>query len=188
MYFDLYILSFLMEAPHYGYEIKKKLADSVGACSHISNNTLYPILRKYENMGAATRSVEHNEGGQERIVYALTDVGRKAFVDILWNFPDSVINSRDEFCIRLSFFPYLNREARVRLLDLREKILKDSRAKVERKLAEVDLPPHKAKLREFHLSVIEGEEELIRYFRQHIDDPCLLNSDGYYVTDSDTSQ
>jgi DNA-binding PadR family transcriptional regulator len=56
MYFDIYILSYLMESPHYGYEIKKKLADSVGACASISNNTLYPILRKYEKMGAATKS------------------------------------------------------------------------------------------------------------------------------------
>ncbi|MGI6192886.1 MAG: PadR family transcriptional regulator [Christensenellales bacterium] len=184
MYFDLYILSFLMEAPHYGYEIKKKLIDHVGACASVSNNTLYPILRKYERMGAATRSVELSEGGQERIVYTLTDVGRKAFVNVLWNFPDNVVNDRDEFCIRLSFFPYMNRESRVRLLDLREKFLQNSRSKVERSLALPDAPEHKIKLRQFHMGIICGEEELIRYFRARVDEPCILNSDGYLVAES----
>ena len=181
MYFDIYILSYLMEAPHYGYEIKKKLADSVGACASISNNTLYPILRKYEKMGAATRSVEQKEGGQERIVYTLTDAGRRAFVDILWNFPDSMVNSRDEFCTRLSFFPYLNKSARIRLLDLREKFVKNSRSKVARKGLDPPAEPHKAKMLAFFDVVMSGEEELIRHFRERIDDPCLLTSEGYFV-------
>jgi len=184
MYFDIYILSYLMETPHYGYEIKKKLSESVGACATISNNTLYPILRKYENMGAATKSVEQNDGGQERIVYTLTDKGRKVFVDMLWNFPDSMINNRDEFCTRLSFFPFLSREARVRLLDLREKFLKDSRGKVEKGLAAPNLPSHKAKLREFHMRIIEGEEELIRHFRARVDEPCLLTEDGRFACEA----
>lgn len=181
MYFDIYILSYLMEAPQYGYGIKKKLADSVGACASISNNTLYPILRKYEKMGAAVKSVEQKEGGQERFVYTLTDAGHKAFVDILWNFPDSMINSRDEFCTRLSFFPYLSKQARIRLLDLREAFVKSARSKVERRDFDPPAEPHKAKMLEFFDTVMSGEEELIRYFRERIDDPCLLTSEGYFV-------
>ncbi|MDR1619078.1 MAG: PadR family transcriptional regulator [Clostridiales bacterium] len=175
MYFEINILSYLMESPHYGYEIKKKLTESVGACTTISNNTLYPILRKYEKMGAATKSVERTEGGQERIIYTLTDIGRKAFVDLLWYFPDSLMNNREEFCTRLSFFPYLNKEVRMRVLYLREQFIQNARNKVRQSHELYDsLRPHTQKLLDFHTGIMQGEEELIRYFRDKVDDPCIL--------------
>ncbi len=185
MYYEIYVLSFLMQAPHYGYEIKKKLIASVGACTAISNNTLYPILRKYEKMGAAVKTAERTADGQERFVYALTDSGRKAFVDLLWNFPDSLMNNRDEFCARLSFFACLNKEARVRVLSLREQYLKASKSKVLQKTAqEAALHPYRQKMLDFHMGIILGEEELIRYFRERMDDPCLLDASGYQNTNS----
>ena len=172
-----------MESPHYGYEIKKKLTESVGACTTISNNMLYPILRKYEKKGATTKSIERTAGGQERIIYTLTDIGRQAFVDLLWHFPDSLMNSREEFCTRLSFFPYLNEKARMRVLYLREQFIQNARTKVDYRDEErASLRPHTQKMLAFHEGVLQGEEELIRYFREKMDEPCVLDENGRLLT------
>jgi len=108
MYYDVFILSCMLERPCYGYEIKKYLVDHFSACSNISNNTLYPLLKKFQKMGVTDRTVESVVGKPSRIIYHLTDTGRTFFVDMLQNFPEAVLYDREDFLTRLSFFAFLN--------------------------------------------------------------------------------
>ncbi|MDQ7095437.1 helix-turn-helix transcriptional regulator [Desulfosporosinus sp. PR] len=48
MCYDIFILGCLMDGPHHGYNIKKLLSERFSACTTINNNTLYSLLRRYE--------------------------------------------------------------------------------------------------------------------------------------------
>lgn len=180
MYLEVYILSYLMVSPQYGYELKKKLIDSVGSCMTVSNNTLYPILRRYEKTGAAVKEVEMVPGKPPRNIYTLTDLGRELFVEILWHFPDRLMEDREEFCARLSLFSYMNPEARRRALTLRGEFLGQARGKIAPSRAYTPplKQPYGQKMLAFFEGILDGEEELIDFYSAHIDDPCLLDESG----------
>lgn len=178
MYYDIYILSFLMQRPHYGYEIKKKLIEGMSACTTISNNTLYPILKKYEKAGATEKRVEVHDGTPSRLVYHITDVGRKMFVDALWNFSESAITDREEFAVLMSFFDCLTPEARRRALDLKQAHLDRTLQLVEARAEHHFFSSPAPALHQFHLDLIAAEQRLVDAFRPHIDAPCRITADG----------
>lgn len=49
---DLAILGFLTEGPLHGYELKKRLGESLGSLWGVSFGSLYPALRRLERAGA----------------------------------------------------------------------------------------------------------------------------------------
>ena len=67
---DICVLASLLQGDSYGYMIIKDLSPYV----EISESTLYPILRRLEEMRAVeTYSMEHN--GRLRKYYHITDAG-----------------------------------------------------------------------------------------------------------------
>ena len=69
---DICVLASLLQGDSYGYMIIKNLSPHV----EISESTLYPILRRLEEMRAVeTYSMEHN--GRLRKYYAITPLGQR---------------------------------------------------------------------------------------------------------------
>jgi len=69
---DICVLASLLQGDSYGYMIIKDLSPHV----EISESTLYPILRRLEEMRAVeTYSMEHN--GRLRKYYAITPLGER---------------------------------------------------------------------------------------------------------------
>ena len=69
---DICVLASLLQGDSYGYMIIKDLSPHV----EISESTLYPILRRLEEMRAVeTYSIEHN--GRLRKYYAITPLGER---------------------------------------------------------------------------------------------------------------
>ena len=69
---DICVLASLLQGDSYGYMIIKDLSPHV----EISESTLYPILRRLEEMRAVeTYSMEHN--GRLRKYYAITPLGQR---------------------------------------------------------------------------------------------------------------
>ena len=67
---DALVLSTLLKADSYGYQIIKDISPYVD----VSESTLYPILRRLEGSGMLTvRSAEHN--GRLRKYYRITPAG-----------------------------------------------------------------------------------------------------------------
>lgn len=78
-------LSILHEEEASGYEIRKMCME--GECSYFveaSYGSIYPALGKLEDEGLVTSRIEHQEGKPSKKVYAITEAGRAAFVESLF--------------------------------------------------------------------------------------------------------
>lgn len=76
------VLASLVKKDSYGYQIIKDTSQ----CIHISESTLYPILKRLEsNDYVETYSVEHN--GRLRKYFKITKLGRERIHEFLesWN-------------------------------------------------------------------------------------------------------
>lgn len=115
---DVLLLSKLANGPRHGYELRKQIEESTGRT--LSNNSLYPALRRFAEAGAVTRTAEPQEGRPPRHVYTITDVGRELLHDLLADLPPELAGDPAEFLARLAGFGRLTPEERLRVLDARE--------------------------------------------------------------------
>ena len=180
MYYDIYILSRLMNGPCHGYDIKKGLIEGVSTCTNISNNSLYPILKKYEKMGAITKSIEFQGTKPNRVNYSITNEGKKIFIQTLRSFPESLVAKRDEFMMRVVFFHLIDIPTRKKILDLRQEFIEDAmlKTKKESKVSKDIFTPRTSESQDFNYRVLELELALIDGLRQRIEEPCLVSDDG----------
>ncbi len=119
MYIDIVILSQLIHGPKHGYKIKQNVAFILGNTYKLNNNTLYPRLKKFEEIGAVEKTVEINEGSPNRFQYSITEKGRDLFQKLLQQVNEKVVADDNEFYNRLGFFSLLDGENRDKLLQLR---------------------------------------------------------------------
>jgi DNA-binding PadR family transcriptional regulator len=78
-------LSILYEAESTGYEIRKLCVE--GECSYFveaSFGSIYPELAKLQADGLVTSRVEQQAGKPAKKIYAITEAGRQAFVNSLF--------------------------------------------------------------------------------------------------------
>lgn len=78
-------LSILYAQDASGYEIRKMCVE--GECSYFveaSFGSIYPALARLEDDGLATSTIAHQTGKPSKKVYSITDAGRSAFVDALF--------------------------------------------------------------------------------------------------------
>jgi PadR family transcriptional regulator, regulatory protein AphA len=71
------VLGLLTYAPLSGYDIRRIYAQSLGNFWSESYGHIYPILKRLEEEGLATRVVERQDGKPDRNVYTITDLGRE---------------------------------------------------------------------------------------------------------------
>jgi len=148
---DLAILGLLDEQDLHGYELKKQLAELVGARSGISFGSLYPALARLEKAGAVKAVEAHTadatipmtgalsgeiaafrakigrpaKGRRTKKVYGITEVGRRRLAELL---TDDSTDDRT-FAVQVAFCHTLLPEQRLALFDRRRTVL-------ERRLAE----------------------------------------------------
>jgi DNA-binding PadR family transcriptional regulator len=141
---ELAILGLLKEQEMHGYELKKRLTDTLGFASGVSFGSLYPALARLDRAGAvkaveAADSVSapipltgsiagelaafrarkaSTRGSRGRKVYGITDVGERIFEELLATESQSSEDDR-LFNLRLAFARYLPPDARLGMLERR---------------------------------------------------------------------
>jgi DNA-binding PadR family transcriptional regulator len=147
---ELAILGLLKESDLHGYELKKRLAETLGIFSSVSFGSLYPALARLEAAGAV-KAVEANtgvaapapmtgslgaelaafrarhsrttaRGGKNRKVYGITPRGHELFAELL---AASTSGPDDDrlFNLRLAFARHLPPDARLGMLERRRAAL-----------------------------------------------------------------
>lgn len=105
----LAVLGVLMEKPMHGYELKQYFETRMPVFWMINYGSIYPVLKKLKEEGsvAAKREVSGPKG---KIVYEITEEGRREFQKILKERIKREVYIRDEFTLHLFFLDYLDRE------------------------------------------------------------------------------
>jgi DNA-binding PadR family transcriptional regulator len=155
---DLAILGLLVEQPLHGYELKKRVGETLGTLWGISYGSLYPALRRLERDGAievtepaatspaapipatgsltgdlaaarARRSTKPSR--RTRKVYRLTARGDARLHQLLLD-DDPATDDERGFALRLAFCGHLEPGARLELLERRRRALADRLARARR--------------------------------------------------------
>src|SRR5438552_13109615 len=80
---ELAILGLLKERSMHGYQLSKRLADTLGAFWKVSYGSLYPTLRRLEREGAVEPVFSREEVGRRKNVYRITAKGESLFAELL---------------------------------------------------------------------------------------------------------
>ena len=157
MVLEIFALSILRTGPVHGYELKRRVQRP--SLASLSNNSLYPMLRRFELEALVTKSTEQQEGKPARNVYAITDAGRERLRSLLWRLPPELASSDEEFLVRASFFHEIPEENQRSIIAAREAVLAASRAGVTSLLAEIEPGPR-----------TEWRERVMNHVLETIDD------------------
>ena len=182
---ELAILGLLKEHELHGYELKKRLAETLGAFSSVSFGSLYPALARLEAAGAV-KTVSASEsaapvpmtgslgaelaafrarkastrGSRGKKVYGITARGESLFEELLAAESQSSEDDRT-FNLRLAFARYLPPDARLGMLERRRAHLVERLVQIRARLKAVrdgyamSLMEHDREAAEHDLSWIE---------------------------------
>jgi DNA-binding PadR family transcriptional regulator len=152
---ELAVLGLLSEQPLHGYELKKRLSETLGPLWGISFGSLYPALRRLERSGAIeeTEAVELTIAGnvstgsldgdlaaartrrrtlpgrRTRKAYRVTSRGAELFAELL---TDETADDERSFALKLSFCRHLEPVGRLAFLERRRAQLSQRLAKTRR--------------------------------------------------------
>src|SRR5882757_1951962 len=142
---ELAVLGLLAEQPRHGYDLKKRLSETLGPLWGISFGSLYPALRRLERSGAIAEVDENAATGastgtfvptgslkgdlaaarmrlrarptrRTRRAYAITDQGCALFTELLTDESD---DDERAFAVKLLFCSHLGPAARLAFLERR---------------------------------------------------------------------
>jgi DNA-binding PadR family transcriptional regulator len=120
---DLIILATLLPGAKHGYVLKRQARLILGQ-ENLHNNLVYPLLRRFMTKKWVSRKEAAGERGQRRQMYSLTALGRKELVARLSTFTEKDAREADAFRFRVGMFQVIEPDARIRILDARERFLK----------------------------------------------------------------
>ena len=149
---ELAVLGLLKEQPLHGYELKKRLGETLGFLWGVSYGSLYPALRRLERQGAIERvapapqlapappiptgsitgdraaarraTPRRSEGGRRtRKAYRITEQGESLFVELLLA-DDERADDDKAFALKLAFCGHAPVDARLRFLERRREALR----------------------------------------------------------------
>jgi len=123
MYAEIVILATLSTRPQHGYEIKKGVERALGGKIPLNNKTLYPALKRFEEMGAVQREVVRQQGKPDRHIYQLTERGSEVLQALLQDFLPDLLRNDAEFLVRVAFFHLLEPEIRLEILRIRAELV-----------------------------------------------------------------
>ena len=155
---ELAILGLLQEAPLHGYELKKRLNETLGHVWGVSYGSLYPALARLERTGAievvdppapapagipipATGSIAGEaaaarlrrptlrRSGRTRKAYRLAAAGHALFQELLRSEPAPGTDENRAFALKLAFCRHLEPPARLEILQRRRSQLVDKLAR-----------------------------------------------------------
>jgi DNA-binding PadR family transcriptional regulator len=96
------LLGLLSLGPHSGYDLKKRMEQSISHFWSESYGQIYPTLRRLEAEGLATRRREAGRGRPDRQVYSITPAGRRELARWL-DLPARFEPPRSELLLRMFF-------------------------------------------------------------------------------------
>jgi len=109
----------------HGYQLSKRLTETLGGFWRVSYGSLYPSLRRLERDGAVEKVFDELAVGRRKNVYRITDKGEKLFFELLQEAGHESSSEDNRFRVRLAFFRYLAPETRIRLLERRRAFLEE---------------------------------------------------------------
>jgi DNA-binding PadR family transcriptional regulator len=119
---ELAILGLLKESSMHGYQLKKRLSETLGSFWQVSYGSLYPALKRLQKQGAVEIAFRQEDVARRKNVYRITSQGEETFRELLERAGHEA--SQDSgFSVRLAFFQYLKPETRIRLLERRRTFL-----------------------------------------------------------------
>jgi DNA-binding PadR family transcriptional regulator len=133
---EIVMLANLARQPAHGYELRQRVEQDLGTT--LSNNSLYPTLRRFTEAGAVTRTPQTQRGRPTRHVYEITDVGVEMLHDMLAELPDELAGDQAEFMARLAHFDRLAAAERLAVLDARTRALLAAQDRTEKLLTSVE--------------------------------------------------
>jgi DNA-binding PadR family transcriptional regulator len=122
---ELAILGLLKERSMHGYQLSKRLTDSLGGFWRVSYGSLYPTLKRLERQGAVEQVFDSQEVGRRKNVYRITEAGEQLFRRLLEEAGPDATGEDNRFRVRMAFFKYLSPETRIRLLERRRAFLEE---------------------------------------------------------------
>jgi DNA-binding PadR family transcriptional regulator len=152
---ELAILGLLTELPLHGYELKKRLNDTLGHVWGVSYGSLYPALARLERMGAievvdppaaapvtipSTGSIAGEaaaarlrrplrRSGRTRKAYRIASTGQTLFSELLRADPAPGTDENRAFALKLAFCRHLDPPARLEILQRRRDQLAEKLAR-----------------------------------------------------------
>jgi len=117
------LLGTLMSGPMHGYEILRFFNEELGSTWHISTSQLYALLKKLENEGLLSSSVEVQETRPSRRVFSLSQEGKKVFLEWLHSPTEHARDLRIEFLTKLFFIEHLSITGGSELIDKQIEIM-----------------------------------------------------------------
>lgn len=119
---DLVILTALLEAPAYGYALKRT-AGLIFGSGVLHNNVVYPLLKKFVASGWVEQSTVPGDRGQQRKQYRITPAGRKYLLEQIAIFGEREAANDGAFLFRVALFDLLTEEKRKEILAARRAFL-----------------------------------------------------------------
>src|ERR671937_1126472 len=99
---ELAILGLLKERAMHGYQLKKRLADTLGSFWQVSYGSLYPALKRLQRQGAVEMIFPREDVGRRKNVYRITEKGEQLFAELLGR-TGQVLGEDSGFPVRLAF-------------------------------------------------------------------------------------
>jgi DNA-binding PadR family transcriptional regulator len=186
---EMAVLGLLTEGPLHGYELRKRLGDSLGVLSGVSFGSLYPALRRLERNGAievldpagtaepllaaTTGSLEGDLAAarrrrrplanrRPRKAYRITDRGRALFAELLSAQESAGGDEERTFALKIAFCRFLPRDRRLEMLERRRARLLERLAKSRSALTgERNPDPYVRSLLEHRTKSIEHDLEWV---------------------------
>jgi len=179
------ILGLLKDQDLHGYELKRRLGQTLGVLSSVSFGSVYPALARLERAGA----VKVVAGGRPRVpmtgslggeraafraagragrssrgrkVYGITPEGERLFQEMLSASSGSPDDSRG-FSLKLAFARYLSPEARIRLLERRRAELIGRLERARQAVAGAAMDPYAASVVKHSEDATEREIDWIEH-------------------------
>ena len=115
---ELAILGLLKERAMHGYQLKKRLAETLGSFWQVLLRVPVPRAQAPPASRGGRDDLPREEVGRRKNVYRITPAGEELFAELLERAgADSA--GDNGFSVRLAFFQYLKPETRIRLLERR---------------------------------------------------------------------
>ena len=137
MKIEITILGLLMKENLYGYEIKRKIVESLEDYVDIKFGSIYYAIKKSVSNGWVDKAgTEKDSGNPERYVYEITPVGKKHFKKMLKQYFEDNITHFD-IDIVLLFFNHLSSSVRDSFVAERLDVIGEKLQSIEKKLSEI---------------------------------------------------
>ncbi len=132
---ELAILGLLKERSMHGYQLRKRLSETLGPFWQVSYGALYPALKRLRAEGAVEEVFPKAEVVRRKNVYRLTADGERMFSRLVETAGSQNGNDDDNgFRVRLAFFRYLKPETRIGVLERRRAALTNRLTELRQRL------------------------------------------------------